>query len=91
MAEKKGLSTASADRNGNNENNNNDNNDDSHNDVELKDSIHGEGLTEFQKDLGITDDEDPALLIIAWKLNSRTVWEISLNEWMNGFTHAGYC
>lgn len=58
-------------------------------DVETKDGIHGAGLLEFQKDLGITDDEDPSLLIVAWKLKTETVWEISREEFMNGFTMFG--
>jgi len=53
---------------------------------EFKDSIHGEGLLEFSKDLGVIDDDDPVLLMMAWKLKSEVVWEISQEEFMNGFT-----
>jgi len=52
---------------------------------EEKDAIHGQGLIEFQKDLGVTDEEDPVILILAWKLRAETVWEFSKDEFMNGF------
>jgi len=45
----------------------------------------------FKKDLGVVDDEDPLMLIMSWKLNCKTVWEISRNEFMNGFTIQGCC
>jgi len=57
--------------------------------VEFKESIHGSGLLEFQKDLGFTDDDDPVLLLVAYKLKTETVWEISREEFMNGFTVSG--
>jgi len=56
---------------------------------EFKNSIHGSGLQEFQKDLGITDDEDPAIWIISWKLRAQNGWELSKDEFMNGFGIAG--
>jgi len=57
--------------------------------IEAKESIHGAGLLEFQKDIGVTDDDDPTMMIIAWKLKTETVWEISHDEFMNGFTIYG--
>lgn len=48
------------------------------------------GLNQLQKDLEATDEEDPVLLIIAWKLRAGTVWEISKDEWINGFVHLGF-
>lgn len=51
--------------------------------------VGGNGLLEFQKDLEIIDDEDPAMLIICWKLNCKTLWEISKDEFMNGFSING--
>jgi len=56
---------------------------------EQKDSIYGSGLIAFTSDLGVQDDEDPLLMIIAWKLKCETLWEISHEEFMNGFTIAG--
>jgi len=58
-------------------------------DNQIKDSIHGAGMLELQKDLGISDDDDPTTMIIAWKLKTETVWEISRDEFMNGFTIFG--
>jgi len=58
-------------------------------DIELKESIHGGGLMEFQKELGIVEDDDPTLMVIAWKLKTETLWEISRDEFMNGFTIYG--
>jgi len=46
-------------------------------------------MHQFQKDLDIVDDTDPALLLIAWKLRCEIVWEISLEEFYNGFTIFG--
>eukprot|EP01118_Nematostelium_gracile_P009874 TRINITY_DN3344_c0_g1_i1.p1 TRINITY_DN3344_c0_g1~~TRINITY_DN3344_c0_g1_i1.p1 ORF type:complete len:478 (+),score=122.35 TRINITY_DN3344_c0_g1_i1:159-1592(+) len=51
--------------------------------------IRGNGMVQLQKDLGVEDDEDPLMLIISWKLNCKTVWEISRDEFMNGFTIHG--
>jgi len=58
-------------------------------DLDIKDTLHGEGMHQFQKDLDIVDDTDPALLLIAWKLRCEIVWEISLEEFYNGFTIFG--
>ncbi len=58
-------------------------------DLEPKDSIHGQGIVEFTKDIGVMDDEDPLLMIVAWKLKCETIWEISREEFMNGFTIVG--
>ena len=63
----------------------NNNNKDQPIEVELKESIHGGGLMEFAKDLGVESDDDPTLLIIAWKLKAEKVWELSKEEFMNGF------
>jgi hypothetical protein len=53
---------------------------------EQKDSIRGEGLMTFQKDLGIIEDDDPGFLILAYKFRTETTWEISKEEFTNGFT-----
>lgn len=44
---------------------------------------------QFYKDIGIENDEDPLILMIAYKLRCETVWEISKEEFMNGFSIAG--
>jgi len=62
---------------------------DSKSETEPKDSIHGPGMLEFQRDLGSSDEEDPILLIIAWKLQAEAVWEISREEFMNAFSITG--
>lgn len=56
-----------------------------------QEKIYGAGLIQFQKDLGVVDDEDPLMLIVFWKLNCKPVWEISRSEFMNGFTIYGCC
>mmetsp|Transcript_17632 Transcript_17632/g.24490 ORF Transcript_17632/g.24490 Transcript_17632/m.24490 type:complete len:605 (+) Transcript_17632:224-2038(+) len=63
----------------------NNNNKDQPVEVDLKESIHGAGLMEFAKDLGVESDDDPTLLVIAWKLKAEKVWELSKEEFMNGF------
>ena len=57
--------------------------------VDLKETIHGAGLLEFQNDIGIVEDDDPTMMIIAWKLKAETLWEISRDEFINGFTIFG--
>eukprot|EP01116_Phalansterium_solitarium_P006488 TRINITY_DN187_c0_g3_i1.p1 TRINITY_DN187_c0_g3~~TRINITY_DN187_c0_g3_i1.p1 ORF type:complete len:626 (+),score=187.98 TRINITY_DN187_c0_g3_i1:243-2120(+) len=52
--------------------------------VDLKDAVHGAGIMQLQTDLGVTDDEDPSVLIIAWKLQCARVWEISRHEFVTG-------
>ena len=59
---------------------------------EAKEAIYDQGLVQFQQDInpsGANDDEDPILLICAWKMNCEKVWEISQEEFMNGFTVNG--
>eukprot|EP01119_Soliformovum_irregulare_P010969 TRINITY_DN2710_c0_g1_i1.p1 TRINITY_DN2710_c0_g1~~TRINITY_DN2710_c0_g1_i1.p1 ORF type:complete len:615 (-),score=204.72 TRINITY_DN2710_c0_g1_i1:16-1860(-) len=58
-------------------------------DVELKDTIHGTGLLEFQKHIGIVDDDDIMVLAIPWKMKCGKVWEISKEEFMNTWTITG--
>lgn len=57
--------------------------------VEKKDSIFGAGFLEFSKDLGVTEDDDLTLLIVASKLKCETLWEISKEEFITGFTIFG--
>eukprot|EP01090_Pellita_catalonica_P021918 TRINITY_DN8338_c0_g1_i1.p1 TRINITY_DN8338_c0_g1~~TRINITY_DN8338_c0_g1_i1.p1 ORF type:complete len:612 (+),score=120.40 TRINITY_DN8338_c0_g1_i1:20-1855(+) len=53
------------------------------------DVIQGNGSLAFQEDIGVTDDDDPLLMIVAWKLDAEIAWEFSRGEWMDGFTAAG--
>ena len=51
--------------------------------------IHDEGLDQLQKDLGIDSDTDIGFFILAYKLDCHDAWQISLEEWMNGFLAIG--
>jgi len=58
--------------------------------TEAIDSIRGDGLLHYGQDLGITDDKDPLLLIIAWKLNAiRKIWEFQKEEFCGGWAIHG--
>jgi len=43
------------------------------------------GMLKYSEDLGVTEEKDPTLLLIAWKLgvNQPVVWEISREEFNN--------
>jgi len=56
---------------------------------DVGDAIQGNGSLSFQTDLGITQDDDPGLMIIAWKLGCCETWIFSRDEWMEGWTLAG--
>ncbi len=43
----------------------------------------------YVADLGINDDMDPGVFVIAWKLGCVTPWVITKTEWMNGWSHQG--
>eukprot|EP01119_Soliformovum_irregulare_P016617 TRINITY_DN4845_c0_g1_i1.p1 TRINITY_DN4845_c0_g1~~TRINITY_DN4845_c0_g1_i1.p1 ORF type:complete len:381 (+),score=110.93 TRINITY_DN4845_c0_g1_i1:324-1466(+) len=48
------------------------------------DVMRGMGTLQYSQDLGITDDKDPSLLLIAFKLqvNQPAVWQFSREEFM---------
>ena len=52
-------------------------------------AIFEAGTDAFMADLGITDDMDPGIFIIGWKLSCCMPWVISKAEWMNGFMVQG--
>jgi hypothetical protein len=54
---------------------------------ETDDIIKGQGLLQYGQDLGITDEKDAGLLIVAWKLNARDkkVWEFSREAFVGGW------
>jgi hypothetical protein len=56
---------------------------------EIEDLVKGQGLLQYGQDLGITDDKDPMLMIISWKLNVShgKVWEFNRDEWMGWAIH----
>jgi hypothetical protein len=56
---------------------------------EHEDVIQGNGMQALQEDLGAVDDDDPLMMLVAWKLNCQTTWEISRQEWMDGFSLHG--
>jgi len=51
--------------------------------------IHDEGVDQLQKDLAIDSDTDIGFFILAYKLDCHEAWQISLEEWMNGFLSLG--
>jgi len=53
---------------------------------ETGDAVKGQGLLEYGQALGVTEDTDPGLLIVLWKLGSRTQWEVSRDEFVDGWT-----
>eukprot|EP01114_Cavostelium_apophysatum_P018127 TRINITY_DN5540_c0_g1_i1.p1 TRINITY_DN5540_c0_g1~~TRINITY_DN5540_c0_g1_i1.p1 ORF type:complete len:528 (-),score=138.22 TRINITY_DN5540_c0_g1_i1:607-2190(-) len=56
-----------------------------------KNAIHGGGILEYQKDLGSIEEDDPILLLIAWKCKAKTLWELQVDEFMNGWISSGCC
>jgi len=60
---------------------------------ETDDVIKGQGLLQYGQDLGMTDEKDPLLVVIAWKLNvlasHRKVWEYSRDAFVGGWSLIG--
>jgi len=54
---------------------------------EQEDLVKGQGLLQYGQDLGVTDDKDPMLMVIAWKLNANhgKVWEFNRDEFVGGW------
>lgn len=50
---------------------------------DFDDAIFDAGIDALVKDLGISDEFDPGLLIVSWKLGCVRPWVISKAEWMN--------
>jgi len=57
---------------------------------ETDDLIKGDGLAKYSQDLGIVDDKDPSLLVIAWKLNTvhGKCWELTREEFLGWAIHS---
>lgn len=55
------------------------------------DVIKGEGLLQYGQDLGITEDTDPGLMLIAWKCNvhHEKSWEMTRDEFVGGWALHG--
>jgi len=51
--------------------------------------LKGMGILQLSQDLGVTDEKDPSLIIMFWKLNVNqpNVWEISKEEFSNWKNH----
>jgi len=58
---------------------------------ETDDIIKGTGTLDYAKDLGIVEDTDPMLMVVAWKLNvnHEKAWEFNRREWMDGWSIHG--
>jgi len=59
--------------------------------TETEDLIKGEAMLQYGQDLGITDDKDPMLLVVAWKLNvnHNKTWEFTREEFVGGWSIHG--
>lgn len=53
------------------------------------DLIRAEGTLQLGEDLGVTDVSDPLLLIIAFKLGARLLWQFSADEFVGGLARYG--
>ena len=56
---------------------------------DVGDVIQGNGSLKFQEDLGATEEDDPLMMIVAWKLNCEIAWEFSRGEFIEGFALYG--
>lgn len=46
-------------------------------------------LTTLFQDLGVVEDTDPGLMLLAFKLGAEAQWEFSREEFINGWTAFG--
>jgi len=55
---------------------------------ETNDVIKGQGFIQYGQDMGINDDKDPLLMVVAWKLGATDckVWELSRQTFLTGWT-----
>eukprot|EP01117_Protostelium_nocturnum_P005373 TRINITY_DN1954_c0_g1_i1.p1 TRINITY_DN1954_c0_g1~~TRINITY_DN1954_c0_g1_i1.p1 ORF type:complete len:417 (+),score=151.64 TRINITY_DN1954_c0_g1_i1:985-2235(+) len=53
--------------------------------ADQKDAVHGDGYTQFVKDLGYPEDEDPAIFVLAYRFRCAHPWEISREEFVSAF------
>ncbi|KAL6068610.1 Defective in cullin neddylation protein [Balamuthia mandrillaris] len=56
---------------------------------DVGDIIQGNGALKYQEDMGATDDEDPLMMVVAWKLNCQITWEITRQEFVDGWAIYG--
>jgi len=56
---------------------------------DVGDVIQGNGSLKFQEDLGATEEDDPLMMIVAWKLGCVVAWEFSRSEFVEGFSLFG--
>jgi len=57
---------------------------------ETGDVIKGQGLLEYGQQLGVTEDTDPGLLLLLYKLGAEAHWEVEREEFVSGWTTYGY-
>ncbi len=57
---------------------------------ETGDLIKGPGFLEYGQELGVSEDTDPGLIILAWKLGASEQWEFTRDEFVGGWTTFGY-
>lgn len=53
------------------------------------DLIKGHGFLQYGQALGVIEDTDPGLLLLAFKLNARRQWEFDHQEFINGWSSCG--
>jgi len=53
------------------------------------DVIKQQGFLKLGEDLGATEDTDPLLIVMAYKLNAKRLWEFSHEEFVEGLGRAG--
>eukprot|EP00005_Dracoamoeba_jomungandri_P000059 CAMPEP_0174252360 /NCGR_PEP_ID=MMETSP0439-20130205/1863_1 /TAXON_ID=0 /ORGANISM="Stereomyxa ramosa, Strain Chinc5" /LENGTH=598 /DNA_ID=CAMNT_0015332883 /DNA_START=29 /DNA_END=1825 /DNA_ORIENTATION=- len=56
---------------------------------DMGDVIQGNGALQLQDDLGAVEEDDPLMLIIAWKLNCEETWIFAREEFVEGFALYG--
>lgn len=56
---------------------------------ETGDIIKGAGFLQYGQDLGVVEDTDPGLMLLAFKLGAEAQWEFSREEFINGWTAFG--
>jgi len=56
---------------------------------ETGDTVKGQGFLEYGKALGIQEDNDIGLMILAWKFGAKEQWEFHRDEFVGGWTGYG--
>eukprot|EP01088_Endostelium_zonatum_P003362 TRINITY_DN1456_c0_g1_i1.p1 TRINITY_DN1456_c0_g1~~TRINITY_DN1456_c0_g1_i1.p1 ORF type:complete len:398 (-),score=110.86 TRINITY_DN1456_c0_g1_i1:25-1218(-) len=56
---------------------------------ETGDVIKGQGFLNYGKEMGVEEDTDIGLMILAWKLNAEGQWEFKREEFVDGWVGYG--